>query len=124
MNPVVKKRVAERQPRGNEEAVVHYGTIASGNQVMRDGATRDKVSSELGGILCFEMEAAGLMNSFPCLIIRGICDSADSHKNKNWQHYTAGTAAAYAKEVLSVIPAVKFSNIPTIDDTLRVGAGR
>jgi hypothetical protein len=48
--------------------VVHYGTIASGNQVMKDGVTRDRLRSELGGILCFEMEAAGLMNTFPCLV--------------------------------------------------------
>ncbi|CAN9210910.1 unnamed protein product [Alternaria alternata] len=94
-----------RQPRGiEEEVVVHYGTIASGNQVMRSAAERDRVSAELGGVLCFEMEAAGLMNSFPCLVVRGVCDYADSHKNKRWQPYAAGAAAAYAKEVLSVIP--------------------
>src|SRR4029077_6880907 len=56
-------------------------------------------------ILCFEMEAAGLMDSFPCLVIRGICDYSDSHKNKQWREYAAATAAAYAKELLSVIPA-------------------
>jgi nucleoside phosphorylase len=89
----------------HHDTVVHYGTVASGNQVMRDAAQRDKVSAELGGVLCFEMEAAGLMNNFPCLVIRGICDYADSHKNKQWQGYAAGTAAAYAKEVLSVIPS-------------------
>ncbi|KAF5017123.1 hypothetical protein F66182_10992, partial [Fusarium sp. NRRL 66182] len=75
-------------------SVVHYGTIASGNQVMRNAAERDRVSAELGGVLCFEMEAAGLMNEFPCLVIRGICDYADSHKNKKWQPYAAGVAAA------------------------------
>ncbi|KAF2684925.1 Pfs, NB-ARC and ankyrin domain protein, partial [Lentithecium fluviatile CBS 122367] len=91
------------------EAVVHYGTIASGNQVIKDATERDRVSAELGGVLCFEMEAAGLMNSFPCLVIRGICDYADSHKNKKWQAHAAGTAAAYAKELLSVIPAVDQS---------------
>jgi nucleoside phosphorylase len=107
--PTCDKCMAERQearqPRESEEEVaVHYGTIASGNQVMRSAAERDKVSAELGGVLCFDMEAAGLMNSFPCLVIRGICDYADSHKNKRWQPYAAGAAAAYAKEVLSVIP--------------------
>jgi nucleoside phosphorylase len=72
-----------RQARDSgEEVVVHYGTIASGNQVMRSAAERDRVSAELGGVLCFEMEAAGLMNSFPCLVVRGIYDYADSHKNK------------------------------------------
>ncbi|OCL01599.1 TPR-like protein [Glonium stellatum] len=61
------------------------------------------------------MEAAGLINSFPCLVIRGICDYADSHKNKAWQAYAAATAAAYAKEVLSVIPAAEVSNTDTVD---------
>jgi nucleoside phosphorylase len=50
------------------------------------------------------MEAAGLMNSFPCLVIRGICDYADSHKNDRWQRYAAATAAAYAKEFLGIVP--------------------
>jgi hypothetical protein len=62
---------------------------------------------ELGGILCFEMEAAGLMNNFQCLIIRGICDYADSHKNKGWQPYAAATAAACAKELLLTIPRLQ-----------------
>ena len=51
-------------------------------------------------VLCFEMEAAGLMLDFPCLVVRGICDYADSHKNKIWQKYAAATAAAFAKELL------------------------
>jgi nucleoside phosphorylase len=96
--------------------VVHYGTIASGNQVMRSAVVRDRVSTELHGVLCFEMEAAGLMNSFPCLVIRGICDYADSHKNERWQPYAAGTAAAYAKEVLSVIPPTEVAKAHTVDE--------
>jgi nucleoside phosphorylase len=99
----VDRHVVRQLRESEEEVVVHYGTIASGNQVMRSAAERDKVSAELGGVLCFEMEAAGLMNSFPCLVIRGICDYADSHKNKRWQPYAAATAAAYAKEVLETI---------------------
>jgi nucleoside phosphorylase len=70
-----------REDRANNAPMIHYGTIASGNQVMRDGVDRDKISSVFG-VLCFEMEAAGLMNNFPCLVIRGICDYTDSHKNK------------------------------------------
>ena len=100
-----KRRVVHRPPRSSQAIMVHYGTIASGNQVVRDGVTRDKLSSELKGVLCFEMEAAGLMNIFPCLVIRGICDYADSHKNNKWQSYAAATAAAFAKLVLSVISA-------------------
>jgi nucleoside phosphorylase len=100
-----------------------YGTIALGNQVMRDAAQRDKVSSELGGVLCFEMEAAGLMNSFPCLVIRGICDYADSHKNKRWQPYAAAVAAEYAKESLSVIPPAEVTKSLTVDEIIREKKG-
>jgi nucleoside phosphorylase len=60
---------------------------------------RDQLSKELGGVLCFEMEAAGLMNVFPCVVIRGICDYADAHKHKQWQEYAAAVAAAYAKSL-------------------------
>ena len=108
-----------RPDRENEDFVVHYGTIASGNLVMRDGKMRDMISSELGGVLCFEMEAAGLMNSFPCLVIRGICDYADSHKNKRWQPYAASTAAAYAKDLLLVMPAAEVAKTPTVDQATR-----
>lgn len=112
-----------RMPRESEDIVVHYGTVASGNQVMRDARMRDRVSRELGGILCFEMEAAGLMNSFPCLVIRGICDYADSHKNDKWQPYAAATAAAYAKEILSVMRVAKVADSETAREREREDAG-
>jgi nucleoside phosphorylase len=116
-------RQEPRQLRDSEEEVVtHYGTIASGNQVMKYAAGRDKLSAELGGILCFEMEAAGLMNSFPCLVIRGICDYADSHKNKRWQPYAAGTAAAYAKELLSVIPPTEVAKTRTAEEAMQTAS--
>jgi nucleoside phosphorylase len=111
-----------REPR-RQDVVMHYGTIASGNQVMRSAAERDRVSAELGGVLCFEMEAAGLMNSFPCLVIRGICDYADSHKNKRWQAYAAGTAVACAKEVLSAIPPAEMAETHTVEEVIRETVG-
>lgn len=52
------------------------------------------------------MEAAGVLGEYPCVVVRGICDYADSHQNKSWQNYAAATAAAYAKELLSKIPAI------------------
>jgi nucleoside phosphorylase/uncharacterized membrane protein len=102
----LKDRVLDRSPRPSQKIVIHYGTIASGNQVIKDGLTRDRVSAQHGGVLCFEMEAAGLMNIFPCLVIRGICDYADSHKNKGWQPFAAATAAACAKALLPYVPTV------------------
>ena len=95
-------RVVRRPDREEHNSVIHYGIIASGNQVMRDGRTRERLRREMN-VLCFEMEAAGLMDDFPCLVVRGICDYADSHKNKRWQPYAAATAAAYAKELLKII---------------------
>lgn len=81
---------------------VHYGLIASGNQVIKDSQTRD-LMAEKYDVKCFEMEAAGLMCAFPFLVIRGICDYADSHKSKDWQQYAAVAASAYAKELLTLI---------------------
>ncbi|GIJ89553.1 hypothetical protein Asppvi_008495 [Aspergillus pseudoviridinutans] len=104
-----RDQLVSRAQRSFNEPQVHYGLIASGNQVMKDGKTRDRLAKELG-ILCFEMEAAGLMDQIPCLVIRGICDYSDSHKNNHWQRYAGLTAAAYAKQLLSVITPDKSRN--------------
>jgi nucleoside phosphorylase len=97
-------KAVRRASRNDSIPKIHYGTIGSANIVVKDSATREKLKKDLG-ILCVEMEAAGLMDEFSCIVIRGICDYADSHKNKRWQPYAAATAAAYAKELLSIIPA-------------------
>lgn len=108
----------ERSNRDEEEdddPAIHYGLIASANTLMRDASVRDEMAKK--GVLCFETEAAGLMNHFPCLVIRGICDYADSHINKTWQGYAAMAAAAYTKDLLyRIIPnkveaETKISNI-------------
>lgn len=96
---VVSRMKRTKRPRS---PVVHYGLIASGSQLVKDALYRDELSEKLD-VLCFEMEAAGLMNDFPCLVIRGICDYSDSHKNNNWQGYASLAAAAYTKDLLSRI---------------------
>ncbi|KAJ5973626.1 purine and uridine phosphorylase [Penicillium waksmanii] len=105
------ERKIERPPRSTSCPKIHYGLIASGNQVIRHGMTRDRLAEEFD-VLCFEMEAAGLMDNFPCLVIRGICDYADSHKNKVWQGYAAATAAGYAKDLLSVVSVAQVYSTP------------
>ncbi|EPS44985.1 hypothetical protein H072_968 [Dactylellina haptotyla CBS 200.50] len=92
-----------RKERSSRAPMIHYGVITSGNQVMRCGITRDSIARQLDAI-CFEMEAAGLMDILPCLPIRGICDYSDSHKDKMWQRYAAATAASYARELLEILP--------------------
>ncbi|KAF5268142.1 hypothetical protein FOXYS1_962, partial [Fusarium oxysporum] len=95
----------------------HYGLVASANQLMKDALARDKLAASMD-VLCFEMEAAGLMNHFPCLVIRGICDYSDSHKNKEWQGYAAMMAAAYAKDLLRQIPPSKVEAEKPISEIL------
>jgi nucleoside phosphorylase len=97
---------------------IHYGVIASGDSLMKDALFRDKLSKD-ENILCFEMEAAGLMDQFPCLVIRGICDYADTHKNKQWQGYAALVAAAYAKDLLCQIRPRDVEDQRRISEILR-----
>jgi nucleoside phosphorylase len=97
-------KVIQRPPRTDEDddPAIHYGLIASSNRVIRNAIFRDKLVAE-EGILGFKMEAAGLMNHFPCLVIHGICNYADSHENKEWQGYAAMVSAAYARDILREI---------------------
>ena len=83
--------------------VVHRGTIASGEKVIKDGLLRDQLAKEYG-VLCFEMEAAGALADFPCIVIRGISDYCDSHKNNRWHGYAAAAAAAYARQLFFHMP--------------------
>ncbi|PON29599.1 hypothetical protein TGAM01_v201848 [Trichoderma gamsii] len=113
--------LVERQEReeedGDDVVMIHYGLIASANTLMKDAAIRDRLVAKRD-VLCFEMEAAGLMNHFPCLVIRGICDYSDSHKNKKWQGYAAMAAAAYARDLLLQIAPNKIEAEEKISDVL------
>lgn len=96
---------------------VHYGLIASGDQVMKDAMKRDKVKNTIKNflredVLAVEMEAAALYD-LGYMVVRGICDYADSHKNKKWQDYAAATAAACFKTLLCLFPTP--NNIPPND---------
>ena len=68
--PLVRRPRRELDP---GEPVVHYGLIAPADQLMKDAIARDRLIKE-HDILCFEMEAAGLMNDSPRVVVRGICD--------------------------------------------------
>ncbi|QYS95878.1 ANK_REP_REGION domain-containing protein [Trichoderma simmonsii] len=114
---MLKQRMDRTEDEDNPS--IHYGLIASGNQIMKDAIIRDKLIKEKD-VLCFETEAAGLMNQFPCLVIRGICDYSDSHKNNKWQGYAAMTAAAYTKDLLYKIPLYKIEAEKKISDVLSI----
>lgn len=112
----LSSKLIERPERTEEEdnPAIHYGLIASADGFMEDAQIRDILAEELD-VLCFEMEAAGLMNSFPCLVIRGICDYSDRHWFKQWRGYAAMTAAAYAKGLLEMVPASEVNKMETIN---------
>ncbi|KAK3985852.1 kinesin light chain 3 [Cladorrhinum sp. PSN332] len=89
----------KRLERDNPKPATHFGLIASGDTVMKSGRHRDATARQ-EGVLGFEMEGAGAWDIFPCVVIKGACDYADSHKTKVWQRYAAATAAACMRAFL------------------------
>ncbi|UKZ72810.1 hypothetical protein TrVFT333_000447 [Trichoderma virens FT-333] len=109
-----------QRPERNEQddnPAIHYGLIASGNTSIWDTSLRDKIAAEKG-VLCFDQGCAGVMNHFPCLVIVGISDYADTHKNKEWQGCAAMAAAAYAKDLLYRIPGTKIEAEKKLNNNL------
>ncbi|KAL2866947.1 nucleoside phosphorylase domain-containing protein [Aspergillus lucknowensis] len=102
-----------RLDRKSNDPVVHYGLIGSSNTVMKSARCRDTLRSDWN-VLCFETEAAGLMDNFPCVVIRGISNYSDDHKNDDWRPYAAVVAAEYAKDLLRVIEPEQVDNIDTV----------
>ncbi|KAJ0417809.1 hypothetical protein BJY00DRAFT_315600 [Aspergillus carlsbadensis] len=88
-----------RHAAGSTDPAIFIGRIASADMVMKSGQHRDKISKQ-NNVIAFEMEGAGIWDSLPCIIIKGVCDYADSHKNKIWQGYAAGAAACCSKAFL------------------------
>ena len=82
-----------------QKPLIHFGLIASGDVVMKSGLHRDQIAS-CEKVIAFEMEGAGVWDNFPTVVIKSVCDYADSHKNKKWQRYAAATAAACMKAIL------------------------
>ncbi|KAK4164715.1 phosphorylase superfamily [Cladorrhinum sp. PSN259] len=80
-----------------------FGRIGSGDTVIKSGEDRDRIAKEQG-LIAFEMEGAGIRDEIPCIVVKGVCDYADSHKNKRWQDYAAATAASAMKALLERYP--------------------
>lgn len=98
-----EKKLMSRAVRHQKHPVVHRGLILSGSGVVKNPQDRDRLCRDYSDAICFEMEAAGIMDEIPCLVIRGICDYADTYKQDGWHHYAAAVAAAYCKAVLHKI---------------------
>lgn len=99
-----RRRIARRRDDEDDSfVVVHRGTIASGELVLKDSKKRDDLAGE-HGVLCFKIEAVGALTDFPYIVIRGISDYCDSHKNDQWYGYAAAVAAAYARQLFFHMP--------------------
>ncbi len=94
---------------GATDLRVHIGKVASADTVMQSGSHRDKIAAA-EDVIAFEMEGAGVWDNLPCIIIKGVCDYADSHKNKHWQDYAAATAASVSKAFLQNWRPVAFES--------------
>ncbi|PCG92612.1 NB-ARC [Penicillium occitanis (nom. inval.)] len=81
------------------KACIHFGRMACSSQVVKTGQERDRIASE-EGVIGFEMESAGTWDYIPTIVIKSVCDYADSHKDKRWQAHASITAAACTKAVL------------------------
>ncbi|KAH8719357.1 nucleoside phosphorylase domain-containing protein [Phaeosphaeriaceae sp. PMI808] len=98
--------------------VVHRGTIASGEALIKDAMLRDRLAKEYS-LLCFEMEAAGALADFPCIIIRGISHYCDSHKNNQWHGYAAAVATAYGRQLFFHMPVNDVTRLWTSDKKIK-----
>jgi nucleoside phosphorylase len=78
---------------------VVFGCYGSADTVMRSEQERDRLARE-HNIVAIEMEGAGLWEELPCIIVKGVSDYADGHKDDTWQPFAAATAAAVTKALL------------------------
>lgn len=104
-------RIVSRSKRVTEQFQLHFGTIICVGKVIDDPESRDQIRDNTDAI-CVEMEAAGILGRQNCLVIRGISDYADSHKNEQWKGYAAATAAAVMREILYIMDSGDVNRLP------------
>ncbi|MDM8564036.1 caspase family protein [Candidatus Halobeggiatoa sp. HSG11] len=90
---------------------IHWGVIASGEKILADNNSASKIQDHWSKLVGIEMEgygtalAAYMAESRPeFLMVKGICDWADSSKNDEWQEYAADVAAAFVINLLKSNP--------------------
>jgi hypothetical protein len=89
---------------GQGAGLTFMGPIASGNILLKDPVSRDRLRDQ-HGVKAVEMEGSGIADAtwehgVGYLVVRGICDYCDSNKNDEWHVYAAIVAAAYARAVI------------------------
>jgi nucleoside phosphorylase len=93
---------------------VHFGVVASGEKVIADVGLIKELKSSWSRLVGVEMEGFGAAlaayeaDTIPgMLMVRGICDWADSSKNDAWQEYAADVAASFTVALLRTGPFQK-----------------
>ncbi|KAL6871672.1 purine and uridine phosphorylase [Trichoderma longibrachiatum] len=112
--PRKRRRVQDEQDKATTPAI-HIGAVASGDTVMKSGEDRDRIAGQ-EGVIAFEMEGAGVWEEIPCIVVKGVCDYADCHKNKKWQNYAAATAAAASKAILERYIQTERSGVRPVEE--------
>ena len=100
--------ISVARPDGTQERPkIHYGVIASGEKVIADAEVRDDTAAGQRKIKATEMEGYGFsvaigqsFDKVRHLVIKAICDLADSSKNDEWHEYAAAVAADFTKHFL------------------------
>lgn len=94
-----KRQLEQEDSAAAQQPAIYVGAVASGDMVMKSGVHRDAIAKK-EAVIAFEMEGAGVWDEVPCIVVKGVCDYADSHKHKGWQNFAAATAASVAKAIL------------------------
>ena len=91
---------------------IFLGRIASADVVQASPTMRDRIRDEQK-VLAFEMEGYGfsfgaMHRQLNFIVVRGVCDYANPHKNRasedQWQRYAANIAAAYTLAIIRETP--------------------
>ncbi|KAL4884619.1 hypothetical protein BJY04DRAFT_181617 [Aspergillus karnatakaensis] len=110
VEPIMRKRLNTGLP---PQPCLHLGPIGSGDTVMKSAKHRDELARS-DNVIGFEMEGAGVCEALSCLTIKGVCDYADCHKNKDWQDYAAASAACCAKVFFELLTEVQYHKLGAI----------
>ncbi|CAG8045811.1 unnamed protein product [Penicillium olsonii] len=104
--PRIRRQRDQPYSTSSDDPDIHFGRVGSGDQVIKSALHRDCIAKE-EGVIGFEMEGAGIWETVPTIIVKGVSDYSDSHKSKAWQPYSAAAAAACAKGMLKMWRAPK-----------------
>lgn len=95
------------------EANIYYGAMACGPQVVKDQSYIDQLKGREHSLLGLDMESYGVAlaasmcsthaHTIVPLIVKGVCDFADSGKSDHWHDYASYASASFVLAVLEQI---------------------